>query len=155
MLNAITQRGVLILGRFRDGGLQTLGVIADGLRAAGYLPITFDFDRPTARTYTETVTTLVGLSRFVVVDLSGPSVPQELMATVERFKVPFVPVIEKGRKYPSMIVDFLEHDWVLKPVLEFANLKELADAVPARIAGRAEERQARRQKLLDELYGGA
>ena len=33
--------------------------------------------------------TLVGLSRFVIVDLSGPSVPQELYATVPHFKVPF------------------------------------------------------------------
>jgi hypothetical protein len=54
----------------------------------------FDFDRPDSRNYTEMVKILVGLSRFVIVDLSGPSVPQELYATIPHFKIPFVPIGE-------------------------------------------------------------
>ena len=43
------------------------------LRQSGYLPMIFEFERPEDRNYTETVRTLAGLARFVVVDLSGPS----------------------------------------------------------------------------------
>jgi len=81
VLNAITERGVLILGRFGGGGLELLQSLATKLRESKYQPFIF-FDRPADRNYTETVKTLVGLSRFVIVDLSGPSVPQELYATV-------------------------------------------------------------------------
>src|SRR5215472_6384498 len=81
---------------------------------AKYLPIIFDFDRPRDRNYTETVKTLVGLSRFVIVDMSGPSVPQELYATVPHFKIPFIPIIEEGRPVYAMFADLLEYPWVLR-----------------------------------------
>jgi uncharacterized protein YjbI with pentapeptide repeats len=96
VLDTVTERGVLILGRFGDGGLEMLQAIAAKLRELKYLPIIFDFEKPEARNYTETIKTLAGLSRFVIADLSGPSVPQELYATVPHFKIPFVPIIEKG-----------------------------------------------------------
>jgi len=65
----------------------------------------FDFDRPENRDYTETVKTLIGLSSFVIVDLSGPSVPQELYATVPHFDIPFIPIIQRGRNACSMFHD--------------------------------------------------
>src|ERR1700676_5364582 len=71
------------------------------------IPIIFDFERPQDRNFTKTVKTLVGLSRFIIADLSGPSVPQELYATVPHFKIPFVPIIETGRKPFAMAVDLL------------------------------------------------
>src|SRR5262249_22084235 len=86
-INSVAERGVLLLGRFGGGGLEVLRAVAAELRKAKYLPIIFDFDRPRDRNYTETVKTLVGLSRFVIVDMSGPSVPQELYATVPHFKI--------------------------------------------------------------------
>lgn len=36
-------------------------------------------------------------SLLIIVDLSGPSVPHELSATVPDFKVPFVPIMEKAK----------------------------------------------------------
>ena len=93
ILSAVTERGVLILGRFGGGGLEVLQAIAARLREDKYLPIIFDFERQRDRNYTETVKTLAGLARFVIADLSGPSVPQELYATVPHFKIPFVPII--------------------------------------------------------------
>lgn len=152
ILNSVTQRGVLILGRFSSGGYEVLQSLAEGLRVLKYLPIIFDFDRPDDRNYTETVKTLVGLSRFVIVDLSGPSVPQELYATVPHFKVPFVPVIEKGRKVYSMFVDLLEYPWVIKPPIEYKNKEELNQILLSRIVTPAEDHVLERQKLLDQLF---
>src|SRR5215472_153571 len=39
VLNAVTERGVLLLGRFGGGGLDVLQAIADRLRGESYLPI--------------------------------------------------------------------------------------------------------------------
>lgn len=115
VLNAVTERGVLLLGRFGGGGLEVLQAVAARLREAKYLPIIFDFERPRDRSYTETVKTLAGLSRFIIADLSGPSVPQELYATIPHYKIPFVPILEAGRKQFAMVADLLEYPWVVRP----------------------------------------
>ncbi len=155
ILNAVTERGVLVLGRFGGGGLEVLQAIAAKLREEKYLPIIFDFERPQARNYTETVKTLAGLARFVVVDLSGSSVPQELYATVPHFKIPFVPIIEASKKLYSMAVDIFEYPWVVRPPVTFGTIEELLELLPAKVIAPAEEQYQARQKLLDELFNKA
>jgi Pentapeptide repeats (8 copies) len=152
VLNAITERGVLILGRFGGGGLEVLEAIATKLRELKYQPFIFDFDRPADRNYTETVKTLVGLSRFVIVDLSGPSVPQELYATVPHFKIPFVPIIEESRRQYSMFVDILEYPWVLNPPVRFVDVEHLVRAMPKKIIAPAEKWVKDRQDRLADLF---
>jgi len=153
VFNAMTERGVLILGRFGGGGLEVLQAIAAKLREAKYLPIIFNFERPQDRNFTETVKTLAGLSRFVIADLSGLSVPHELYATVPHFKIPFVPIIEAGRKPYTMAVDILEYPWVVRPPVTFATTEELLEKLPTKVIASAEEKHQARQKLLDELFG--
>jgi hypothetical protein len=116
------------------------------------LPIIFDFERPQDWNYTETVKTLAGLARFVIADLSGPSVPQELYATVPHFKIPFVPIIEASRKPYSMAVDILEYPWVVRPPITFATIEELLEQMPTKVIAPAEEKYQARQMLLDELF---
>ena len=126
--------------------------VATKLREERYLPIIFDFDRPTDRNYTETVKTLVSLSRFVIVDLSGPSVPQELYATVPHFKIPFVPILEDGRQLYAMSVDIFEYPWVVTPPVYFKSIEDLIEKIPGNIITPAEEKLKERQALLDQLF---
>ena len=151
ILNSVMERGVLLLGRFGGGGLELLQAIAEKLREMEYLPIIFDFERPDSRDFTETIMTLAGLSRFVIVDLSGPSVPNELRATIPHFKIPFVPIIEEGRKIFSMFPDLLGYPWVLTPV-EFTNKEQLIELLPTRVIEPAEEKFKERQALLNQLF---
>jgi uncharacterized protein YjbI with pentapeptide repeats len=153
VFNSVSEKAVLILGRFGGGGLEILHAIASKLREMQYLPIIFDFERPQDRNYTETIKTLVGLSRFVIVDLSGPSVPQELYSTVPHFKIPFVPIIEGDRKVYAMFTDFLEYPWVVKPPFHFTNENELLELLPEKVIEPAEARCKERRKLLKELFG--
>ncbi len=153
ILNAFTQKGVLLLGPFRGGGLDLLRAIAAELRRGGYLPIIFDFDRPAGRDLTETVKTLVGLCRFVIVHLNGPSVPQELYATVPFFSVPFIPLVESAVAPYSMFADLLKYPWVLKPV-EFSSQDHLLEILPQNVIGAAEELYRSRQAILDRLFPG-
>jgi uncharacterized protein YjbI with pentapeptide repeats len=150
VFNAMTQRGVLILGRFGGGGLAVLQAVAAKLRELGYTPMIFDFDRPQDRNYTETVQTLVGLSRFVIADLSGPSVPQELYATVPHYKVPFAPILEAGANRYAMFSDLREYDWVLAP-FRFASVDELIAALPEKVVDPAEAEHERLRKRRAEI----
>lgn len=151
VLNSVTERGVLILGRFGDGGLNILQSIAAKIRDYKYLPIIFDFDRPDDRNFTETIKTLVSLSRFVIVDLSGPSVPQELYATIPHFKIPFAPILEERRQPFSMSVDLFEYPWVL-PLLRYSSIEQLIEELATKVIMPAEEKHKARQVLLAQLF---
>lgn len=151
VLDAVMKRGVLLLGRFRDGGLELLQAIASTLRDMKYLPIIFDFDRPTNRNLTETIMTLVGLSRFVIADLSGPSVANELRSTIPHFKVPFVPIIEDSYHIYSMFVDFQENDWVM-PLIRYTDKNHLIELLPSKIVESAESLCRERQKRLKQIF---
>ena len=147
-INAMSQKGVLILGRFGDGGLELLRATADRLQGLGYVPIIFDFERPDRSDYVETVKTLVGLSRFVIVELSGPSVPFELGSTVSEFERPFALIQEKGRKSFFLLRDLAKYPWVLWPPLEFKDKEDLLALLPERIRDPAEAYVAEREKRL-------
>ncbi len=157
VIDTVTQRGVLILGRFGDSGLVLLQAIAAWLRKpenGGYLPLLFDFARPESKTYTETVRTLAGLARFVIVDLSGPSVPQEITAIVDLHDIPFVPILEQNREDWSMFRDFLVKERVLEPI-RFADQDHLLKLLAKEVIAPAEKLIEKRQKRLDKIFGRA
>jgi hypothetical protein len=137
VINSVKKKGVLILGRFADGGEEVLQLIAARLREYDYLPMIFDFDRPDTLDYTETVQLLTTLSKFVIVDLSGPSVPQELHATIPHFHIPYVPIIDQRRKVHFTFRDFLRREWVLSPFV-FADEVSLMLEMQMRIIEPAE-----------------
>jgi uncharacterized protein YjbI with pentapeptide repeats len=89
-LNILNDKGVLLLGRFKDGGLERLYSIRERLRSKGYMSMIFDFARPDNLSLTETVVTMAGLSKFIVADLSGSSVPAELQSVLSQIKKPIL-----------------------------------------------------------------
>lgn len=99
-LETITSKVVLILGRFQDPHKAVLEALRGRLRDRGYLPVIFDFERPTGRDLEETVVLLAHMARFVVADLTEPhSVPQELHAIVPNLlSVPVQPLLREGEE---------------------------------------------------------
>jgi len=138
-----------VSGTVRPSAL--LEAIADKLRALDYLPIVFDFDRPTDRDLTETVKVLAGLSLFVVVDITNPrSVPLELQATVPDYMVPFVTLVERGQPVFGMFDDLPRKcDWAL-PLLEYSSADTLLAAFENKVISSALEKlgDVRRRKAL-------
>jgi hypothetical protein len=119
VINSLTSKAVLILGRFSiPGRKDILDALRDKLREYDLLPIVFDFDRPLDKDFTETIKTLASLSYFVIADVTNPkSSPLELQATVPDYQIPFVPIIQEGERPFSMMVDLQKkYDWVLKTV---------------------------------------
>jgi len=58
VINTITTKVVLLLGRFTPERKAILDAIRDELRKQGYVPVLFDFNQPQSRDITETVKTL-------------------------------------------------------------------------------------------------
>ena len=119
VLNTLTSKTVLILGRF---ALPERKVILDSLRNKlreyDLLPIVFDFERPDDKDFTETIKTLAGMCYFVIADVTNPkSSPLELQATVPDYQIPFVPIIQEGERPFAMMVDLQKkYDWVLDTI---------------------------------------
>jgi uncharacterized protein YjbI with pentapeptide repeats len=136
VIDTISKKAVLILGRFTPERKAVLDGIRARLRELGYVPMIFDFEKPTQRDFEETVKVLAGLSRFVIVDITNPSSsPLEIHATVPEYMIPFVPIIMLGEKPFSMFEGLQQkYSWVLDTVeypSEVALIRDLEKEVIA------------------------
>ena len=120
VIDTITARVVLILGRFTAERKAVLDRLRDDLGGLGFVPVLFDFEGPKSRDVTETVSTLAHLARFVVADLTEPrSVPQELATVVPHLpSVPVQPIIAAGHRPYGMFEHFERYSWV-RPLLVY------------------------------------
>src|SRR5262245_15501366 len=131
VINSITSKAVLILGRFADPHRkEVLDGLREKLRQFDLLPIVFDFDRPTDKDYTETIQTLAGMSMFVIADITNPkSTPLELEATVKQFKIPYVRIVDISvDPFSFSMLSDLQNSfhWVL-PILHYETKEDLLD----------------------------
>ena len=116
VINTITSKVVLILGRFTPERKAVLDAIRDELRKRDYLPVLFDFQKPDSKDLTGTVTTLANMARFIIADLTDPSCsPYEVGRIVPDTKVPLQAIILDGQRPFAMFTDLLDYPWVLPP----------------------------------------
>jgi hypothetical protein len=117
LIDAITSKVVLILGRFTEERKVVLDAFREELRQRDYTPVLFDFEKPRSRSTLETVSTLAHMARFVIADLTdAKSVLQELQAVVPTNpSVPVQPLILATQEEPGMFDFFRLYSWVLEP----------------------------------------
>ena len=125
ILDTLTRKVVLILGRFTKERLMVIRAIEEKLLKLGYLPIIFDFEKPMQRSFTETTTWLAGLSLFIIADITdAKSIPQELITIIPNYIVPLVPIIQKDSELHWMLNDLFQYQWVL-PVQKYDTVEGL------------------------------
>jgi hypothetical protein len=146
VIDTLAKKAVLILGRFTAERKAVLEKVREGLRQNGYVPILFDFDKPSTRDTQETIATLAGLSRFVIADISDPkSVPQELISIVPNFPSVLVqPILQIGYEPWGMYDHIQRYPWVL-PVFVYENEQILRTALEDKIIAPAD---AKARELL-------
>jgi Pentapeptide repeats (8 copies) len=139
VIDTITSKVVLILGRFTPERKTILDAIRDELRKTDYLPILFDFEKPSGKSTLETVSTLAHMARFVIADLTdAKSVLQELQAIAPTNpSVPVQPIILDSQREPGMFDFFRLLPWVLEP-FSYVSKAALIGALNERVIGPAE-----------------
>lgn len=140
VIDTMTGKAVLLLGRFTSERKATLDIIRDKLRQLNYLPILFDFDKPSSRDLTETIRTLAHLSRFIIADITEPrSIPQELQAIVPDLAIPVQPLLLQGStgEY-AMFRDLRrKYHWVLT-AYEYSDVQDLLSSLDDKVIAPAE-----------------
>jgi uncharacterized protein YjbI with pentapeptide repeats len=141
VIDTITSKVVLILGRFTDERKALLDALRDELRKRDYLPILFDFDKPTSRNTDETITLLARMARFVIADITdAKSVLQELRAIVPDLpNVPVQPVIVASQGEPGMFDFYRRFPWFL-PVHRYDTPAQLLSELGNRVIEPSEAR---------------
>lgn len=139
VLDTVTAKAVLILGRFSKERKTVLDELRGELRNRGYLPILFDFTVPSSRDLTETISTLAHIARFIVADLTDArSVAQELGRIVPNLpSVPVQPILLAATEAYALFEHFRRFPWVL-PVVEYTSLSELRSLLYDKVIAPAE-----------------
>ena len=155
VIDTMTSKAVLILGPFTNKRKAVLNALREKLSTMDYLPIIFDFNKPTDRDLTETVKTLAGLSKFIIMDLSDPnSSPHEAVVTITDLKVPFLPILEVSQKEYAMFDDLRKkHPWVLQRV-EYIDKNHLINNIE-KLTKLAEEKYSEIQAEKNQKRLGA
>jgi hypothetical protein len=115
IIETITSKVVLILGRFSPERKRVLDALRNELRKRNYLPVVFDFEKPVTHTTDEAITLLARMARFVIADISdAKSVLQELRGIVTDLpSVVIQPLILVPQEEPGMFDFFRRYPWVL------------------------------------------
>jgi uncharacterized protein YjbI with pentapeptide repeats len=140
VIDTITSKAVLILGRFTDERKAVLDALREELRHRNYLPILFDFSVPATRDITETVSLLARMARFVVADITdAKSIPQELAVIVPDLpSVPVQPLLLEGCAEYGMFEHFKRYPWVLE-TYTYRSSERLIASLGERVIGPAEK----------------
>ena len=142
LMNTVTSKTVLLLGRFSPERKAVLDALREELRKHDYIAVMFDFDKAASKDYTETILVLAGLCRFIIADITSPkSSPLELQNVVPNYMTPLIPIIQEGEAPFSMFADLHNKypDWVFRPLL-YRDIDNLLGALKQGIIQRAVER---------------
>lgn len=156
VLDTITSKVVLILGRFSPERKAILDALRKELRHHNFTPIIFDFDKPSNKNFTETISTLAHMARFVIADITeARSIPQELQRIVPGLpSLPVQPLIFETQYEYGIFKDFLDYPWVLLPY-RYNGLEELLASLAEKVVkpalDKSMEIEERRRFIEDEL----
>ena len=156
VLDTVTSKVVLILGRFTEKRKAVLDALRVELRKRDFTPIVFDFDKPASRDFTETVSTLAHMARFVIADITdAKSIPQELQKIISNLpSLPIQPIILDSQHVYGMFQDFGGFLSVLRPY-RYQDTDQLLMSLSEKVIGpaldKAKEIAARRKEFERSL----
>ncbi len=141
VIETITSKVVLILGRFTPERKAILDALRDALRRHDLLPVLFDFQKPESRDFTETVATLAHMARFVIADMTEPRIVlEEVPHIVRNIAVPLVPLLLAGEEEPVTLYNLRRNHRSILPTCLYTNRDDLLASLEEQIIDPAQEK---------------
>lgn len=139
VIDTITSKVVLILGRFTTERKIVLDAIRAELRNRDYLPVLFDFKKPNSKSFIETVGTLAHMARFVIADFTDPKIVlQEVQYIVPDISVPVQPLLLEGVEEPITISDLQRSHHLLLDTHRYKDINDLLETLEEKVIAPAE-----------------
>jgi hypothetical protein len=147
VIDTVTSKVVLILGRFSEERKVVVDAVRDALRQRDLLPVIFDFAIPASRNVTETVKVLAGLARFVIADITDATeVRVELQGIVPLFpSLPIQPILLRGQPEFFSMSHLKQYPWVL-PSVEYDTTEQLLASLDSCVVAPAEATVSKLQR---------
>jgi hypothetical protein len=119
LIDTITSKVVLILGRFAPERKEIIDALRKELRNRNYSPVLLEFEKPASKDLMETLNFLARMSRFIIVDITdAKSIPAELERIIPDFPcVPIKPLIQRSDYEYALFERIKRYPWVLKEYL--------------------------------------
>ncbi|MBR1123703.1 pentapeptide repeat-containing protein [Bradyrhizobium lablabi] len=145
VIDGITSKLVLILGRFTPKRKSVLDSLRDRIADLGYIAVVFDFEKPENRSTDETVALLGRMAKFIIADLSdAKSVLQELRGLVPDLpNIPVQPIIVSSQFEPGMFDFYKHYPWML-PVSRYAKPRDIINGLESKVIAPVEAFLAQR-----------
>jgi hypothetical protein len=135
IIDTLTSKVVLILGRFTPERKAVLDALREELRQHNYVPVLFDFEGPSSKDVVETVTLLARMARFIIADLTDAAMVRTELSLIVP-DLPSVPVQPLLQNRSAEFVEF-EHirrfPWVL-PIYRYGDVPTLMSELQQVIA---------------------
>src|SRR5271165_5106890 len=149
VIDTITSKAVLILGRFSPERKIILDRLREELRARHYVPILFDFEQAKSRDTVETIRILAGMAKFVIADLTdAKSVLQELQAIVPNLPSVVVRfIMMKAEREPGMLDHLRKFPWVIDGAFEYETVEEVIESINDKVLKPVEAKLAKLKEL--------
>ena len=139
IIETLTSKIVLILGRFSGNRKIILDQIKDELRTIGYVPIIFEFQKPDNKDYLEPVLLISQLSRFIIADFSDPKIIlEEIPRIVDNTSAVIIPIIEKGQREPSTLYNIRINRLSILDTYIYESSKDLLENINTELINKAE-----------------
>jgi uncharacterized protein YjbI with pentapeptide repeats len=134
VIDTITSKVVLILGRFTPERKAILDAIRDELRQHDCLPVLFDFQKPESRDFTETVSTLAHMARFVIADMTEPRIVlEEITHIAPSLAVPLVPLLLQGEEEPVTLSHLRRISRCVLPTYRYTDCEHLLASLAEKV----------------------
>lgn len=140
IIDSITSKVVLILGRFTPDRKLVLEAIKDELRKNKYSPVLFDFEKPSSRSFIETVSTLAHMAKFIIADMTDAKIVlEEVPHIVRNIAVPVKPLLLEGSgKEPITLFNLRVDHISLLDTFYYKDLKHLLASLKREVISPAE-----------------
>jgi len=150
VIDTITSKAVLILGRFSKQRKPLLNALREELRKHDYLPILFDFQPSPNQATLGTIKTLASMARLVIADLTDArSVLMELGAVVPAFPLVAVRLmIKKSEHEYGMLDEIRSYRSVVKNTYAYEDEKEVIASITENIIAPAEAKVKQLRRLI-------
>ena len=101
VIETLTSKIVLILGRFTPERKLVLNRLKEELATLNYVPVIFDFQKPSSKDFIEPILTIAQLARFIIADFSDPKIVLEEIPIIARnTSTVIIPILQSEQREP-------------------------------------------------------